>query len=160
MLIVAVMAWVLPLFPGEPKLGPIANRIDRFVPLPFPLLLVVPGLAMDLFRHWIGQGRGWWRDWLIVFGCAVIFLALFLATQWHFSEFLLSSGADNWFFAADRHWGFGEGPGEWRKQFWNELRPQNHSGVTWPALGKALLASLIASRLGLSLGNWMVKVRR
>ena len=59
MAIVAAMAWVLPLFPGQPRLGPIYNPIDHFVPLPFPLLLVVPAVAIDLMRGWIGHGRGW-----------------------------------------------------------------------------------------------------
>ena len=77
MLIVAVMAWVLPLFPGEPKLGPIANRVDHFVPLPFPLLLVVPALALDLIRNFIGAGQRWWRDVLIVVLSAAAFVALF-----------------------------------------------------------------------------------
>lgn len=50
MLVTAVMAWILPLFAGEPKLGPITNRVEKFVALsgsprgagpghrPYPLL--------------------------------------------------------------------------------------------------------------------------
>src|SRR5258705_12126436 len=90
MAIVAVAAWVLPLFPGQPRLGPIYNPITHFVPLPFPLLLVVPALGIDLARRWIGHGRSWWRDWLLAYVAAIAFLVLFLVTQWFFSAFLIS----------------------------------------------------------------------
>ena len=39
------MVWLLPLFPGQPLLGPIYVQVDRFIPPPFPLLLVVPSVA-------------------------------------------------------------------------------------------------------------------
>ena len=160
MLIVAVMAWVLPLFPGEPKLGPISNRIDRFVPLPFPLLLVVPAFGLDLARHWIGAGRGWVRDWLIVVFSAFVFVGLFGVTQWFFAKFLLTSGAHNWFFAADRHWGYTESLGAWRQQFWDVVDSKDNAPATWRTFGVAMLVAAVSCRIGLSLGNWMSKVRR
>jgi hypothetical protein len=160
MAFMAGMAWVLPLFPGEPKLGPIYHRVDHFVPLPFPLLLVVPGLGIDLLRRWIGHGRGWLWDWLLAGLSALAFLGLFLLTQWFFSSFLLSSGADNWFFAGDRHWGYTESLGDWRKQYWNALNPVKNPPVTVKDLGIALVLTLISARIGLSLGNWMARVRR
>ena len=50
LLIVCLMIWILPLFPAEPRLAPIFNHITHMVPPPFPLLLVVPALAIDLCR--------------------------------------------------------------------------------------------------------------
>src|SRR5690606_25508842 len=47
MAIHAMMLWILPLFPGTPRLGPIYNPVTHFVPLAFPLLLVAPAIAMD-----------------------------------------------------------------------------------------------------------------
>jgi len=160
MLIVAAMAWVLPLFPGEPRLGPISNRVDHFVPLPFPLLLVVPAIAIDLIRIWIGAGRRWWRDWLIVLLSAVAFVALFSLTQWFFAKFLLGPGGQNWFFAADRHWGYTEELASWRQQFWDEGNSQSNPRATRQTFAFALLAAFISARVGLTLGNWMAKVRR
>jgi hypothetical protein len=160
MLIGAAMAWTLPLFEGHPKLGPIYNPVDRFVPLPFPLLLVVPALGIDLIRNAIGQGRGWLRDALIVLLCAAAFVALFAPTQWHFSEFLLSPRAHNWFFAGDRHWGYTETPGPWRGEFWNVRNPKDHPPIVAATYGYAFACALVASTLGLALGNWMAKVRR
>ena len=88
------------------------------------------------------------------------FLGLFLATQWFFSQFMLSPSADNWFFAGDRHWGYTERMGEWRKQFWSETSPRWNPPVTGQGLFVALLLAIASARVGLSLGNWMAKVRR
>ena len=160
MLIIAGMAWVLPLFEGHPKLGPISHHVDHFVPLPFPLLLVVPALAIDLIRNVIGQGRRWWRDVIIVLLCSAAFVALFSLTQWYFAKFMLGPKAQNWFFAADRHWGYNESIGPWRKQFWDVNDPRSHAPMVVRTFVMAFLNCLIASGLGLLLGNWMAKVRR
>jgi hypothetical protein len=160
MAIVAAAAWVLPLFPGQPRLGPIYNPITHFVPLPFPLLLVVPAIAIDLLRRWIGQGLGWQRDWLLVVLAGVAFLALFLVTQWIFSALLISPIGENWFFATDRHWGYQEHLGDWRAKFWSDTNPQGNPPLTRRGFLIALLLSIAASRVGLWLGNGMAKVRR
>ena len=160
MAIVAVMAWILPLFPGHPRLGPIRNPVTHFVPLPFPLLLVVPALGIDLARYWIGQDRSWRRDWLLVLLAGSLFFGLFLVTQWFFSAFLISRAAENWFFAADRHWGYREGAGQWHRQFWSEVNPAQNSPLTIRKTLVALALSIVASRVGLWLGNWMARVRR
>lgn len=160
MAIVAVMAWVLPLFPGEPKLGPISNRVSHFVPLPFPLLLLVPAFALDLIRLFIGAGRNWWRDILIVLLSALAFTALFSVTQWFFAKFLLSDYAQNWFFAADRHWGYTESLGDWRQKFWDSARSSSNPTATARTFYMSFLLACGSSALGLALGNWMSKVRR
>ena len=160
MTIVAAMAWVLPLFPGQPRLGPIRNPVTHFVPLPFPLLLVVPAIGIDLVRAWIGHQRGWLRDWLLVILAGSVFFGLFLITQWFFSAFLIGPHAQNWFFAADRHWGYREGAGAWHNQFWSQSNPEQDPPLTLKSAGVALALSIAASRLGLWLGNWMSKVRR
>jgi len=141
-------------------LGPIYNPVTYFVPLPFPLLLVVPAVGIDLLRRWIGHGRGWLRDWALILSAGAVFLGLFLVTQWYFSAFLISHSAQNWFFAADRHWGYREGPGDWRYKFWSETYPRWNPPLTMKGLLVALGLSLAASRIGLWLGNWMAKVRR
>jgi hypothetical protein len=160
MSLVAGLAWVLPLFPGHPRLGPIYNPVTHFVPLPFPLLLVVPAIGIDLLRHWIGQERGWRHAWLLALSAGAAFLLLFLAAQWFFSAFLISPTAHNWFFAADRHWGYREGLGQWRGEFWSETNPARNPPLSVKGFLLALGISLLASRLGLWLGNWMAKVRR
>ena len=43
-LFVLLMGWILPLFPAEPKLGPVYQQVTQFIPPEFPLLLIVPGV--------------------------------------------------------------------------------------------------------------------
>jgi hypothetical protein len=160
MFLMAGMAWVLPLFPGQPRLGPIYHHVEHFVPLPFPLLLVVPAIGIDLLRWWIGHDRGWLRDWFLALCCGAAFLGLFLGTQWFFSKFLISPAADNWFFAGDRHWGYTENLGPWRHQFWSETNPKMDPPLTGKGVAFDFLRAFISARIGLWLGNWMSKVRR
>jgi hypothetical protein len=72
--IVLTMLWVLPLFAAEPKLAPVYRKIDRMVPPPFPLLLVVPALAMDLSLRFFGKQRGFWRDTLLGRAAGIVVL--------------------------------------------------------------------------------------
>ena len=42
---------ILPLFPAQPKLGPVFYPVTHMVPAKFPILILVPALALDLFWH-------------------------------------------------------------------------------------------------------------
>ena len=158
MLVVGLMVWLLPLLPARPLTGPIYNALDHLMPPPFPLLLLVPALAMDLvlkkFRWPEWRGVSWVQAGALGFA----FFFCFLITQWFFAEFLLKPAADNWFFAGGgRHWPFFlkiNPPA--RVIFW-DASPDNLSGRS--AL-VALALSIIAARLGLWLGAWMARVRR
>src|SRR6201999_4093217 len=94
MLFVLLMSWILPLFPAEPKLGPVLTPVTHFVPPPFPLLLVVPAFALDL----LWQRTGAWSMGKRSLVSAVVFLGTFAAAQWPFAIFLNSPGARNWVF--------------------------------------------------------------
>ena len=48
MLIYIGMILVLPLFPAHPKLAPVYHPVDHMVPPAFPLLLIVPAVAIDV----------------------------------------------------------------------------------------------------------------
>jgi hypothetical protein len=43
--------WILPLFPAEPKLGPVYQHVTHLTPAPFPMLLIVPAIVFDLVRR-------------------------------------------------------------------------------------------------------------
>ena len=51
--------WMLPLFPAEPKLGPVYRPVTHFIPWEFPLLLIVPavGRRSDASAHRKHGGR-------------------------------------------------------------------------------------------------------
>lgn len=160
MLLNMVMLWVLPLFPGQPKLGPIYNPIDHFVPLAFPLLLVVPALGLDLLRRGLGVGRGWFRDWVFCVAAAVVFTLLFGLAQWYFAEFLIGPGGQNAFFGADRHWDYTETLGANRFRFWSETSPRSNPPATARTFLWSAVLAFAACRVGLWLGNGMARVRR
>lgn len=145
--------WILPLFPGQPLLGPIHNPIDYFAPHSFPVMLIVPALAIDwILQRW--QRRwGSSRDHLLSLVLGGTFFVGLLAVQWPFSAFLISPAADNWFFAADRSWSFWVRPGPWQHRFWGETM-----GLQGAAL--ALGVATLSSRLGLLWGRWMSRVQR
>jgi hypothetical protein len=163
------MILVLPLFPAQPKLAPIYHPIDRMVPPAFPLLLVVPALAIDAVEGWLrwrarrpggseatGIRPRWWRDWFLALGVSLLFLTLVLAVQWPFSTFLLSDAADNRFFARSGHWPYFSQPGNWMNNFWDLSKDP----LTVRGLMLAWLRAFISVRLGLALGNYLLRLKR
>jgi hypothetical protein len=150
--------WILQLFPAQPRLAPIYVAVTHMVPPSFPLLLVVPALAIDLLLVWLGRRH----DWLASVALGVLFVGLLLAVQWFFGEFLLSPAARNYFFAGDQ-WAYMAQLGEWRYSFWRV--PKDALGNVDPVamargLGIATLIGIVSSRLGLWWGNGMSRVMR
>lgn len=147
--------WIIPLFPAEPKLGPILNHIDHYQGFQFPLLLIFPAIALDFLRH----RYGYLNDWKQMIILAPAFLLVFFVCQWFFGSFLMESPyARNWVFGS-YYWYFGNSP-DWQYRYkfgpWMvETTPELVKG-----LGIALVASLISTRIGLAWGNWMHKIQR
>jgi hypothetical protein len=148
--ITLLMVWVLPRFAGRPLLGPILNPVDHMVPPPFPLLLVVPAVAIDLLLRRV-EGR----DWTLSLLLGAAFVSVFFVVQWWFAEFLLTPSARNWFFAADR-WDYNVKPGDFQHRFWWIAADT----TTARSLGAAMLIAATSSRVGLWLGSWMRRVVR
>ena len=117
MAIMAILVWALPLFPGQPRLGPIYNRVNHFVPLPFPLLLIFPAMAIDLLLRKVGDPSGKLRRLGLAILLGAIFLAVLIAVRWFFSKFVISRHADNWFFMGNRVWGYNVRAGDWQTRF-------------------------------------------
>jgi hypothetical protein len=156
--IILAMLWILQLFPAQAKLAPIYTHVTHMVPPEFPLLLIVPALAIDLLLRRVGRRH----DWLLAVGLAMVFVSLLVAVQWYFGEFLLSPAARNFFFAADQ-WPYMVRPGPWQHRFW--AVPVNAAGnLDGLALVRGLaVASLFAigsARVGLWWGNGMSRVMR
>lgn len=149
-LLVAAAVWILPLVPGAPQVGPIYNPRETLLPPPFPLLLVVPALALDLLCRRAPKRLAGAQAWLLAAGCGLGFFAAFAAAQWGFAAFLLSPAADGWLFAGGgRHWPFflRIDPAA-QAEFWH-----GPADAFTPA--RAALATgfaVLASRAGLGLG--------
>ena len=146
------MLLLLPLFPGQPLLGPIFVQVDRFMPPDFPLLLFVPALAIDLLIRRVTPGA--WRDWGLAVALAVVFVVTFVAVQYPFADFLVSPWARNDLFGSHRM-DYGVPP-EIQQRFY-ELNPPDNLAVGLPI---AIAIAFVSARLGLWWGNWMARVRR
>jgi len=84
---VLILMWVLPLFPAQPKLGPVYQDITHMVPLPFPILLIVPAFALDLVWPLLGEPQEWSKLSRVVIGGFAIVVAaplILLDLLWNF----------------------------------------------------------------------------
>jgi hypothetical protein len=147
------LIWILPRFAAEPKLGPVFNPVTQFVPPHFPLLLIIPALAIDLLRQYF-QRRGS-NVWVQAVACGAVFFGLFFASQWFFADFLMTPAAANAFFGTIyRDYGTPANSLEGRNLF---VGAEDHfTRLLWVAFG----VSIVAARLGLGWGNWMRTVKR
>lgn len=144
------LMWILPLFPAEPKLGPIYQNITHMVAMAFPPLLLVPAIGTDLVMQRVRA-----RPLILAPVISAVFLVTFLAVQWPFASFLMTEHARNWFFNADNfvYW-MTPGGVEWSRTFQPE---EGH--FAW-AMFHAWLGGAISVYLGLWFGTWMTRVRR
>jgi len=147
-----LIGWILPLFPAEPKLGPVLYPVAQFTPPEFPLLLIVPAIALDL----LWQRTESWGGWKKSLASAIVFLTSFAVVQWPFAIFLNSPLARNWFFGS-MYFGYNVNPDSImaKYQFW----PQAPAAL-WPDIGLAVAISLICFRVGLAAGDSLRRIKR
>lgn len=150
MALMLALMWILPLFPAEPKLGPIYQNITHMVALSFPPLVVVPAIGVDLVMQRVRA-----RPLILAPIISTVFLAAFMAVQWPFASFLMTEDARNWFFNADNfvYW-MTPGGVEWSRTF----QPEEGS-FGWKILSAWIVGS-ISAWLGIWFGTWMTRVRR
>ncbi len=146
--------WILPLFPAEPKLGPVFQKVTHFVPPDFPILFVVPAFLLDLTRpHWQR-----WNLWLRGAAIAPIFVSGLMAVQWPLANFLMSPAAHNRIFGSDNFPFFVPSDTDWVRNVFTQVE----TGPTqfWMRIGLAMVLGAFMARAGFSWGQWMRKVRR
>ena len=147
--------WIIPLFPAEPKLGPILNHFDHYQGFHFPLLLIVPAILLDILRNRYAH----LNDWKLTLLLGTAFLLVFFVVQWYFGAFLMESPyARTWVFGSN-YWYFGSNP-DWEFRFKYAPWMEDATPELLKGLGIALLSSLISTRVGLTWGNWMHKIQR
>jgi hypothetical protein len=144
---------VLPLFPAQPKLGPVYQNVTHFIPPEFPILLIIPALLLDLFWQ---RSRNW-NPWTIAVVSAAICVAVLLAVEWPFASFLMSPASRNRFFGTMYLW-YGLPPASYHAR--NEFYP-------WIGIGRfvlgmifAFVLSTLTIRWGWSRGNWFREIKR
>ncbi len=150
-----IMLWVLPLFHASPRLGPVLNHFDHYQPFHFPLLLVLPALAID-FVFFKFQNK---KPFIKVMLASLAFLLVFFVVQWNFGGFLQTSiYARNWFFGSYA-WYFGANP-EWpyRFAFYPDFIETGASLAR--GMGIAAVVAILTGLLGYRWGSWMKRVQR
>ena len=151
--VVLLISWILPLAPAEPKLGPVLHQLHQFVPPEFPLLLIVPAFVLDL----LWQRTAKWGGWKQALVSGTVFLAVFMAVQWPFANFLMSPAARNWFFGA-KYFGYYASPNSLYMRY---LFVRTETGpALWSELAWTLATAIFGMWLGLAAGNWMRRIRR
>lgn len=145
--------WILPLFPAQPKLGPVYQHITHLVPLHFPLMLIVPAIVLDLLWRKTGE----WGRWKLAAVTGPLFVLSFLGVQWPFADFLMTPAARNRIFGMAYFAYFD--PANF---LYNPYKFEGHEtrGHFWMIMGLALVVSVITSRLGFAWGDWMRRLRR
>lgn len=144
---------ILPLFPAEPKLGPVYQHVTQFIPPEFPMLLIVPALAMDLLWNRIKS----WNPWKTAAVSAILYVGLLLAVEWPFADFLMSPASRNSFFGTAYLW-YSLPPTSFMAR--NLFLPFETTAQFWRGMALAVLLCCLAIRWGLSRGEWMRKIER
>ncbi len=144
---------ILPLFPAQPKLGPVYFAVTHFVPAKFPILIVAPALALDLL--WMRTRS--WKSWQVALLSGLVFVAVLVVVEWPFASFLMTPAAANRFFGTIYYdynspsWGVDR-----MRVFWNAQQ-----GVAlFRGLAIAAVCGSIGTWIGLGFGGWMRKVQR
>ena len=146
--------WILPLFPAEPKLGPVYHSVTRFVPPDFPLLLIAPAFAIDLLRRRLIA----WPAWRQAIVTGAVFLGVFVIVQWPFADFLQSPAARNWVIGTEYIPYFVPSDSPYVRYLFVPF--ERSDAEFWRKMGLALVAAIVMARIGLAWGAGMRKLQR
>ena len=149
-----LMMVVLPLFPAQPKLGPVYQQITHMVPLPFPILIVIPAFALDLLWPMMKDAPRWQQS---LFG-GVAFLAILIAVQWPFATFLMSPAARVWYLAPPDFPYFAMPTAFTVRHVF--VRNEETAVHFWRNMGLAFFFSIFSMWVGIVFGEWLKRVKR
>lgn len=142
---------ILPLFPAQPKLGPVFYPVTHMVPAPFPILIFAPAIALDL----LWQRTRSWKPWQIALVSGFVFIAILTIAEWPFANFLMSKASENRFFGT-MYFDYATRPESILPHF-----SQPDQGIAlFAGLFRAAIYGSIGTWIGLSFGRWMRSVQR
>jgi hypothetical protein len=142
---------ILPLFPAQPKLGPVFYPVTHLVPTNFPILLIFPAMVLDLLWERTRE----WKPWLLAPLSGIVFTAVLVAFEWPFADFLMTKWAANRFFGTI-YYGFNARGTEVLHAFQRPAPGELFShGIV-----EAMIFSSAGAWIGIAFGRWMRSVRR
>jgi hypothetical protein len=147
--------WVFPLFPAEPKLGPVYQRVTHMVPLHFPILIIAPAFVLDLIYPRI-KNLGKWTQAAIE---GIVFVVVLLAVSWPLGTFLVSSPLSrNWLFGTQEFAFFLNPTIASVRNVFFAFEPTRREFLL--VMAAAFAGGIISTRVGITWGNFLAKVRR
>jgi hypothetical protein len=146
--------WIFPLFPAEPKLGPVFTQITHMVPLGFPVLLLPGAMALDLALNRFRSQR----KILQAIAAGTGFFIAGIAFNWPWANFLMKPAARNWVFGMN-YFGYFMRPSEYHLA-WEFAPYEKTRAEFWIGMAIAVVATVIAARVGMMWGDWVGRVRR
>jgi hypothetical protein len=153
MAMIIALILILPMFPAQPKLGPVYQPVTHFIPPQFPLLIIVPAFLLDLL--WARAGK--LNSVLLALVSGPLFVLSLLAVEWPFASFLMTPAANNRFFAT------GSYPYQvpsWSPMVMRVFVRNGSNELFVRGLAIAAMCAIIGVLLGLGVGRWMRKVQR
>lgn len=147
------LLWILPLFPAQPKLGPVFRDVRHFIPAGFPLLILIPAFALDLLWPRIAR-RPAWQQALVL---GPLFLAVLIAVQWPFADFLQSPAARNAFFGS-AYIDYNQSAQGFAATY--RFVPGGPPSAFRIGMAIALACSVASIWAGMAAGDWLKRVRR
>src|SRR5260370_42080463 len=125
------------------------------LPLWFPTLVIVSAFVRDLVRLKMGAQ---WISWKSAVLAGIVFVVAFVAVQWPFADFMLSSAARNRVFGTI-YFGYSDSANLLYDPYRFAPLDKTHAAFVH-GMVMVVLASIIFSLIGMALGKWMRKVRR
>lgn len=142
---------LFPLIPATPRLGPVLHPITHLVPAQFPILLLVPAVALDLLWQATRQ-RG---DWQRAIAGGFLFVVTLLAVEWPFATFLASPASENRLFDTMDF--------DYRAPLADQVHHFSFPQTGMPLIqgfAVAITYAIVACWVGLRLGRWMRSLQR
>ena len=136
------------------QIGMKVNLVSQSKSLHFPVLILPSALALDLLFQKI-QDRG---KWFQAVAGGVVFVAVLIAVNWPFANFLMSPASRNWVFGTQQFAYFlNPTVASVRNVFFAWEQTTTHFLVN---MGWALVAGIVSTRVGITLGGWLQRVQR
>ena len=147
------LLWILPLFPAQPKLGPVLHEVKQFIPPDFPLLVLIPAIVLDL----VWPRMAAWSKWKQALVSGVLFFGALVAAEWPFADFLQSPLARNAFFGTI-YFDYFQSPQSYAATY--RFVPYETAAELRIGMAIALACAIVSVWLGMGAGDWLKRVRR
>jgi hypothetical protein len=144
---------IFPLFPAQPKLGPVFNPVTHLIPAKFPILIFLPALALDL----LWQKTRTWKPWKVAIVSGFLFITVLIIVEWPFATFLLSKASENRFFGTI-YFNYNSRPDSFDRL--RQFSESDQGIFLYLRLLRAAVYASISTWIGLSFGRWIRSVQR